>query len=143
MIFRSVLITCFDPLDGSSNIDINLHWLDFRNSSYVIIKRTPEVTDFLQPGTALFFAGAAIARSAGDPRPHHRTRRRDVTLDDETFRQTATTEYVTVLAAARIAINMSNQRFWEKPVQRYISELLAGGTAPQQNFNVCVGCDGG
>jgi len=35
------------------------------------------------------------------------------------------------------AINMSNQRHWEAPVQRYVSELLAGETGPLgRNYNM-------
>ena len=60
------------------------------------------------------------------------------TLDDETgiFRQTAA-DVTVPREAAEFAINMSNQRFWEKPVQRYISELLAGKDGPRgKNFNM-------
>jgi fructose-1,6-bisphosphatase I len=35
------------------------------------------------------------------------------------------------------AINMSNQRHWEAPVQRYVNELLAGTTGPRgKDFNM-------
>ena len=62
------------------------------------------------------------------------------TLDDETgtFRQTAA-DVTVPREAAEFAINMSNQRFWEKPVQRYISELLAGKDGPAARTSTCVG----
>jgi len=38
---------------------------------------------------------------------------------------------------SEFAINMSNQRFWEPPVQRYIDECLQGTGGPRQkNFNM-------
>ena len=124
-------LACFDPLDGSSNIDINVSI----GSIFAIlpareIKRTPEAADFLQPGTALVAAGYCMY---GPQTILVLTIGRGVvmfTLDDETgtFRQTAA-DVTVPREAAEFAINMSNQRFWEKPVQRYISELLAGKVA--------------
>ena len=38
---------------------------------------------------------------------------------------------------SEFAINMSNQRFWEAPVQRYIDECLQGTEGPRgKNFNM-------
>lgn len=132
-------LACFDPLDGSSNIDINVSI----GSIFAIlpareIKRTPETADFLQPGTALVAAGYCMY---GPQTILVLTIGRGVvmfTLDDETgiFRQTAA-DVTVPREAAEFAINMSNQRFWEKPVQRYISELLAGKDGPRgKNFNM-------
>ena len=51
-------LACFDPLDGSSNIDINVSI----GSIFSIlpapeVRRTPEAADFLQPGRNLVAAG--------------------------------------------------------------------------------------
>ena len=134
-------LACFDPLDGSSNIDINVSI----GSIFAIlpareIKRTPETADFLQPGTALVAAGYCMY---GPQTILVLTIGRGVvmfTLDDETgtFRQTAA-DVTVPREAAEFAINMSNQRFWEKPVQRYISELLAGKDGPAVRTSTCVG----
>lgn len=60
------------------------------------------------------------------------------TLDREigTFRLTQ--ENLTIPADTReFAINMSNQRHWEEPVQRYVAELLAGKEGPRgEDFNM-------
>ena len=38
---------------------------------------------------------------------------------------------------AEFAINMSNQRFWQQPMQDYITDLLAGDAGPRgKNFNM-------
>lgn len=68
------------------------------------------------------------------------------TLDDETgtFRQTAA-DVTVPRRSCRICHHMSNQRFWEKPVQRYISELLAWqGRPTRQELQHALDCrDGG
>lgn len=132
-------LACFDPLDGSSNIDINVSI----GSIFSIlpapeVRRTPLEADFLQPGRKLVAAGycmygpqTILALTLG---------RGTVlfTLDDVTGTFRLTREDIRVpREAAEFAINMSNQRFWEKPVQRYIAELVAGKDGPRgKNFNM-------
>lgn len=132
-------LACFDPLDGSSNIDINVSIGSiFSILPARTVKRVPEEADFLQPGTELVAAGycmygpqTILVLTLGDGV-------KMFTLDDATgtFRLTVD-EVIVPRAAAEFAINMSNQRFWEKPVARYISELLAGKDGPRgKNFNM-------
>ena len=53
------------------------------------------------------------------------------TLDREQGQFILTQENVQIPADTKeFAINMSNQRFWEAPVQRYVDEMVAGKTGP-------------
>lgn len=132
-------LACFDPLDGSSNIDINVSI----GSIFTILpaerpKRVPEAAQFLQPGRRLVAAGYCMY---GPQTIFALTLGRGVllfTLDDVTGTFRLTKENVTVpREAAEFAINMSNERFWEKPVQRYIAELLEGKDGPRgKNYNM-------
>jgi fructose-1,6-bisphosphatase I len=60
------------------------------------------------------------------------------TLDRETLSWTLTQSMLRVPRATQeFAINMSNQRHWEAPVQRYVEELLAGSAGVREkNFNM-------
>ena len=132
-------LACFDPLDGSSNIDINVSI----GSIFAIlpareIKRTPETADFLQPGTALVAAGYCMY---GPQTQLVLTFGRGVvmfTLDPTTGTFMLTAEDVRVDRSAKeFAINCSNMRHWEDPVKRYVAELLEGKTGVRgKDFNM-------
>jgi len=126
----------FDPLDGSSNIDVNVSI----GTIFSVLKcpegadlSTPEAAEhaFLQPGTAQVAAGYAVygpttllVLSVGDGVAVF-------TLDREQGQFVLTQENVQIPADTKeFAINMSNQRFWETPVKRYVDEMLAGKTGP-------------
>ena len=136
---RGRYLLAFDPLDGSSNIDVNVAvgsiFSVLRCAEGVI---APAVQDFLQPGTEQVCAGYAIygpttmlvltlghgvhgftlEREIGEFILTHP----DLRIPDET---------------SEFAINASNERFWEPPVQRYISECLAGRSgARARDFNM-------
>jgi len=129
----------FDPLDGSSNIDVNVSV-----GTIFSILRAPEgcenptIDDFLQPGTKQVCAGYAVYgpatmlvltsghgvngftldRSIGEFILSHP----DMTIPEDT---------------SEFAINMSNQRFWEAPVKRYVDECIAGTEGPRgRDFNM-------
>jgi fructose-1,6-bisphosphatase I/sedoheptulose-1,7-bisphosphatase len=122
----------FDPLDGSSNIDVNL-----TVGTIFSILRSPRPgeqplpADFLQPGTAQLCAGFALygpstmlVLSCGDGVD-------GFTLDRASGRFLLTHPQLRVPPdAAEFAINASNERFWELPVRRYIHECLAGAAGP-------------
>ena len=126
----------FDPLDGSSNIDVNVSI----GTIFSVLKcpegsdlSTPEAAEaaFLQPGTAQVAAGYAVygpttvlVLTVGDGVTVF-------TLDREQGSFILTQENVQIPADTKeFAINMSNQRFWEAPVQRYVAEMQAGKTGP-------------
>jgi fructose-1,6-bisphosphatase I len=126
----------FDPLDGSSNIDVNVSI-----GTIFSVLKCPENADlstpaaaeaaFLQPGTAQVAAGYAVygpttllVLTVGDGVAVF-------TLDREQGAFILTQENVQIPADTKeFAINMSNQRFWEAPVQRYVAEMQAGKTGP-------------
>ena len=129
----------FDPLDGSSNIDVNVSV-----GTIFSVLRCPEgVTDpdanaFMQPGARQVAAGFAVY---GPSTLLVLTLGHGVavfTLDRELGSFVLTQDAVTIPAdTAEFAINMSNMRNWEAPVKRYIDECLAGKTGPRgKDFNM-------
>lgn len=126
----------FDPLDGSSNIDVNVSI-----GTIFSVLRCPEGADlsspekaekaFLQPGTAQVAAGYAVY---GPTTVLVLTLGKGVTvftLDREQGEFVLTQENVQIPADTKeFAINMSNQRFWEAPVKRYVDEMVAGKEGP-------------
>lgn len=130
-------LVLFDPLDGSSNIDINM----CVGTIFSILPAKHALTqaeDFLQAGTNQVAAGyvlygpstmMALTVGAGVV---------FFTFDPESKEFLLTSENIQVAADTKeYAINASNQRHWEAPVKRYIDELLAGKTGPREkDFNM-------
>ncbi len=136
---RGKYLILFDPLDGSSNIDVNISV----GTIFSILMcpegvDRPTEKDFLQPGTRQIAAGYALygpstmlvlttgngvngftlEPSVGEFILSHP----DMRIPEET---------------QEFAINASNQRFWEPPMQRYIQDCLAGVEGPRgKNFNM-------
>ena len=129
----------FDPLDGSSNIDVNISV----GTIFSVLRcpagvKEPDEKAFLQPGTQQVAAGYAVYGSStmlvltlGDG-VHA------FTLDREIGSFMLTQRDLAIPADTReFAINMSNMRHWEAPMRRYIDELLAGKTGPRgTDFNM-------
>lgn len=130
-------LVLFDPLDGSSNIDINM----CVGTIFSILPAKNAVTqaeDFMQAGREQAAAGyvlygpstmMALTVGAGVV---------FFTFDPETKEFLLTADAIQVAADTKeYAINASNARHWEAPVQRYIDELLAGKTGPREkDFNM-------
>ena len=122
----------FDPLDGSSNIDINSPV----GTIFSVLKKVDhdhsvDEDDFLQPGRDQVAAGYAIygSQTLMVLTTGHGTH--CFTLDPELGSWILTHENMQIpKAAAEFAINTSNERFWYPPVQRYVKELQAGDTGP-------------
>ncbi|HXN14824.1 MAG TPA: class 1 fructose-bisphosphatase, partial [Usitatibacter sp.] len=131
----------FDPLDGSSNIDVNV-----AVGSIFSILRAPPAIDparadaaaFRQPGHAQVAAGYAIygpstmlVISVGNG-VHAFTLERSIgefLLTHPNLRIAEKT--------SEFAINTSNSRFWDSPVKRYVAECLAGCAGPRgRDFNM-------
>ena len=118
----------FDPLDGSSNIDVNVSI----GTIFSVLKK-PESSDsvteaaFLQPGHAQVAAGycvygpqTTLVLTVGDGVAMF-------TLDREQGSFVLTQENVRIPEDTReFAINMSNMRHWDTPVKRYVDECLQG-----------------
>ena len=129
----------FDPLDGSSNIDINMSI----GTIFSVLKKHdshPGVhdSDFMQPGTQQVAAGYCIygpqttlVLTVGDGVAMF-------TLDREQGSFILIEENVKIPEDTKeFAINMSNMRHWDEPMKRYIDECLAGEEGPRgKNFNM-------
>jgi fructose-1,6-bisphosphatase I / sedoheptulose-1,7-bisphosphatase len=136
---RGKYLLLFDPLDGSSNIDVNVSV-----GSIFCVLRCPEGVaepterDFLQPGTQQVCAGYAIY---GPSTMLVLTTGRGVngfTLDREIGEFMLTHPDITIEPdTSEFAINASNSRYWEPAIKRYVNECLAGRTGPRgRDFNM-------
>ena len=136
---RGKYLLVFDPLDGSSNIDVNI-----TVGTIFSILRSPnpgseaKVEDFLQPGTQQVCAGFALY---GPSTIMVLTTGNGVdgfTLDRDIGEFVLTHPHMTIPAETQeFAINASNERFWEPPIKRYVSECLAGKTGVRgKDFNM-------
>ncbi len=122
----------FDPLDGSSNIDVNASV----GTIFSVLKcpegvSTPTEKDFLQPGSKQVCAGFAVYGPSTVLVLTIGAGVHTFTLDREHGGFVLTQEHVTIPADTQeFAINMSNMRHWEPPMKRYVDEMLAGKTGP-------------
>ncbi|MEO6351851.1 MAG: class 1 fructose-bisphosphatase [Burkholderiaceae bacterium] len=129
----------FDPLDGSSNIDVNVSI----GTIFSVLKAAegmgaPTEQDFLQPGSQQVAAGYAVY---GPQTVLVLTTGNGVncfTLDREMGSWVLTQRNMKIPAETReFAINASNARHWFPPVTRYVNELLAGEDGVRgSNFNM-------
>lgn len=129
----------FDPLDGSSNIDVNVSI----GTIFSVLKApegmaAPTEQDFLQKGSQQVAAGYAIY---GPQTMLIFTTGNGVncfTLDREMGSWVLTERNIQIpVDTQEFAINMSNVRHWYPPVTRYVDEMLAGKTGPlNKNYNM-------
>ena len=136
---RGKYLLLFDPLDGSSNIDVNISV----GTIFSILRCPDEVTDpteadFLQPGTRQVCAGYALY---GPSTMMVLTTGHGVngfTLDQNVGEFILTHQDMRIPEdTGEFAVNASNSRFWEPPVKRYIDECLAGREGPRErDFNM-------
>jgi fructose-1,6-bisphosphatase I len=129
----------FDPLDGSSNIDVNVSI----GTIFSVLKapegmKTPTEQDFLQKGAKQVAAGYAVY---GPQTVLVLTTGNGVhcfTLDREMGAWVLTQRDIQIpVDTKEFAINASNMRHWHAPVKRYVDEMLAGVTGPlQKDFNM-------
>ena len=132
-------IVSFDPLDGSSNTDIN----SLVGTIFSIMK-APKDSDasdpsiFLQKGEQQVAAGYVLYGPSTMMALTTGKGTRLYTLDKTHGSFLLTQEHVKVPEQTQeFAINASNQRHWQAPMQRYIADLLAGETGPRgKNFNM-------
>lgn len=132
----------FDPLDGSSNIDVNVSI----GTIFSVLKKpgggergnSVQPGDFLQPGNRQVAAGYCIygpqttlVLTVGDGVA-------EFTLDREQGSFVLTQHRLRIPQETReFAINMSNMRHWAAPVRRYIDECLQGREGPRgKDFNM-------
>ena len=128
----------FDPLDGSSNIDVNVSVGTIFSVLRCPDGANPEEKHFLQPGSHQVCAGYAVY---GPTTILVLTLGHGVhafTLDREYGSFVLTQSNMQIPADTKeFSINMSNMRHWEPPVKRYVEELLAGKSGPRgKDFNM-------
>ncbi len=129
----------YDPLDGSSNIDVNVSvgtiFSVLRCPEGVL---NPDEKAFLQPGSKQVAAGFAVYGPATLLVLTVGNGTVGFTLDRELGSWIMTSEKIEIPAdTAEFAINMSNARNWTPPVKRYIDECIAGKTGPRgKDFNM-------
>ncbi len=129
----------FDPLDGSSNVDVNVSI----GTIFSVLRKSENSagvaeSDFLQAGSQQVAAGYCIygpqttlVLTVGDGVAIF-------TLDREQGSFVLTQEHVTIPAETQeFAVNMSNMRHWDAPITQYICENLQGTDGPRgKDFNM-------
>lgn len=127
-------LVSFDPLDGSSNTEINsLIGTIFSIAHAPQWMKADDPSAFLQPGTQMVAAGyvlygpsTMLAMTTG--RGTHL-----YTLDKTHGGFLLTEANIQIPEqTSEFAINASNQRHWEEPIQRYIADLIAGTDGPRK-----------
>ncbi|MDD2724561.1 MAG: class 1 fructose-bisphosphatase [Methylovulum sp.] len=131
-------LVLFDPLDGSSNIDVNLAVGTIFSVLRCREGIEPTLDDFLAKGSEQACAGFVLY---GPSTMLVLTTGKGVngfTLDQDIGEFILTHPNMRVPEeTSEFAINMSNQRFWEPPVQRYIDECLQGKEGlREKDFNM-------
>lgn len=136
---RGRYLLVFDPLDGSSNIDVNVAV----GSIFSVLRAAPDardatVEDFLQAGSEQVAAGYAIYGPSAMLVLTLGNGVHAFTLDREIGAFILTHPNLRIPSDTReFSINASNRRFWEPPVQRYVEECIAGETGPREaDFNM-------
>ena len=135
---RGRYLLVFDPLDGSSNIDVNVSV----GTIFSVLRHDkperPVMGDFLQAGQQQVAAGYAIYGPATMLVITLGKGTHGFTLDREIGNFILTHPNLQIPAdTSEFAINTSNARFWEPPVHRYVAECQAGNTGDRgRDFNM-------
>jgi len=136
---RGEYLLLFDPLDGSSNIAVNVS-IGTIFSVLKVARDDPgsiqdigdiQEADFLQPGARQVAAGYAIYGPQTQLVLTVSSGVMGFTLDQASGAWRLTQDQMRIPETTQeFAINMSNMRHWEAPVARYVQECLAGKTGP-------------
>ena len=132
------LLVLFDPLDGSSNIDINMAvGTIFSILPYQRQGQVSENSDFLQAGNQQLAAGYLLYGTSTVLALTITDKVVMFSLDPDTNDYVLIKENVTInVDTSEYAINASNYRYWRAPMQQYIDELIAGESGVRgRDFN--------
>lgn len=131
-------LVLFDPLDGSSNIDVNLTVGTIFSILLCEEGKNPTLEDFLQKGSQQVCAGFVLYGPATMLVLTTGQGVNGFTLDHTIGDFYLTHPNMTIPDETQeFAINMSNQRFWEPPIQKYITECIQGTEGPRKkDFNM-------
>jgi len=136
---RGKYLLTFDPLDGSSNTDVNVSVGTIFSILRCPGERVcPNLDAFLQPGTQQVAAGYALYGPSTMMVLTTGNGVNGFTLDQDIGEFILTHPNMTIPAQTReFAINASNMRFWEAPVKRYVDECLTGKDGARgEDFNM-------
>jgi fructose-1,6-bisphosphatase I/sedoheptulose-1,7-bisphosphatase len=136
---RGKYLLAFDPLDGSSNIDVNVAVGSiFSVTRAVTPQQDPSPEDFLQPGTQQVCAGYAIYGPSTMLVLTLGSGTHAFTLEPQLGEWVLSHPSLSIPKKTHeFAINASNSRFWEPAVKRYVDECLAGSAGPRgEDFNM-------
>lgn len=130
-------LLCVDPLDGSSNVNVNISV----GTIFSVLKANNnqvELADFLQSGTEQICSGYALYGTSTMFVFTAGSGVNGFTLDKTSNTFVLTHPKMQIPKDTReFAINMSNYRFWQEPVQRYIDECLQGTEGEREkDFNM-------
>lgn len=132
-------LLCFDPLDGSSNVDLNMSV----GTIFSIMRcpdgvEVPTERDFLQAGSSQVCAGFCVYGPATIMVLTTGNGVNGFTLDRDVGEFVLTHPKMTIPEnTSEFAINVSNRRFWEAPVRRYVDECMRGEDGGREkNFNM-------
>ena len=133
-------IVAFDPLDGSSNVAVNgtvgsiFCILPSKNLSH---RQDEDHTQYLQAGNAQVAAGYVLYGPATMLVLTIGKGTHAFTLDAKSQNFLLTHENIQIPETPEFAINASNQRFWEPPIKRYVTECCEGLTGVRErDFNM-------
>ena len=132
------LLVLFDPLDGSSNIDINMAvGTIFSILPYQRQGQISKNSDFLQAGNQQLAAGYLLYGTSTVLMLTITDSVVMFSLDPDTNDYVLIEENIQIDAdTSEYAINASNYRYWRAPMQQYIDELIAGETGVRgRDFN--------
>ena len=131
-------LVAFDPLDGSSNIDINSVVGTIFSILPVPANASGDTDMFLQPGTNQVAAGYVLYGPSTMLVLTTGNGVRMFTLDQTVGEFLLTDDQVTIdPCTCEFAINMSNYRHWQPGMRRYVDDLLQGSQGPRcKNFNM-------
>lgn len=135
---RGRYLLVFDPLDGSSNIDVNVAVGTIFSVLRYDGSEAPHTVDYLQAGRNQAAAGYAIYGPATMLVLTVGKGTHAFTLDREIGNFVLTHPNLRITEeTSEFAINVSNERFWEPPVLRYMRECKAGKTDVRaRDFNM-------
>ncbi|EIM93315.1 inositol phosphatase/fructose-1,6-bisphosphatase [Paraburkholderia hospita] len=137
---RGKYLLAFDPLDGSTNVDVNVSV----GSVFSVLRAPDNVadivveSDFLQPGSKQVAAGYAIYGPSTMLVLTVGNGVNGFTLDPNLGEFVLTHPELRVPERTQeFAINASNSRFWEAPIKHYVTECLQGTDGTRgKNFNM-------
>ena len=123
-----------DPLDGSSNLDVNV-------TVGTIFSVLDAAKGLLQPGTAQLAAGYAAYGPATSLVLTFGASVAVFTLDASGAFVLTQERIAVAPASSEYAINTARERFWDAATKGYVSENVAGEAEWRASATICAGWD--